>query len=691
MEQRSCDVVLRHHPVGNPSSVAVGGEFNGWTEEALSGPDAEGYWEVDLGALAPGEYAHKFIIDGGWEGDPPASAYAKWLDGSENRDLRVGDCELPLLQVTSSQATASGDITVEVLFARGADGAALDPGSVEATLGGAAAQVQADAQTGELVITASGLPRGKHSLHLRAADVDGNRAENEPLFLPLWVEDTPFDWRDGTMYFAFIDRFRDGDFGASPPLFDPVVDTPERANYMGGDYLGVIQALQEGYFEDLGVGTLWLSPVYENPDTPYSASDNVHNFSGFHGYWPTEARGIESRFGDVDVDSEQRLDELIALAHEQGIRVIFDLVLNHVHEDHEYVSAHPAWFDGGCVCGSDNCGWDDHAVDCWFMPYLPDLNYRNHEVLKQVMEDTLWLTQRFDVDGFRVDAAKHMDHVIMRTLRHRIRDDFERGGGAPFYLVGETFTGDHATIMNYVSDHELSGQFDFPLYFALRNAFAHDGSFNDLESTVDNDLGWWNGAPMSPFLGNHDVLRIATDIAGNNEGAWGNTADWMAGGSSVDQWDIINRISMGLTFTLTQPGVPLLYYGDEIGLAGGEDPDNRRMMSFAPYLSANEEELLSRVQAIGQARVGSEALRRGERVQLWVEQDVLAYALDNGGGDVAIVAMNRGGDRTLDLNVSALGVGGATFTDQIGGGSYTESGGTLSVQLGSWQYLILTR
>ncbi len=135
---------------------------------------------------------------------------------------------------------------------------------------------------------------------------------------------------------------------------------------------------------------------------------------------------------------------------------------------------------------------------------------------------------------------------------------------------------------------------------------------------------------MSPFLGNHDIERFATAVHGQAGDCW---TDWLddpmqAGGASVTEWDTINKASMAFAFVLTQPGVPLIYYGDEIGLAGAGDPDNRRLMNFDPYLSGNQ---------------GEVALRRGERKQLWVDDDLYVYARDAGGGEVAVIALNKGG------------------------------------------------
>lgn len=696
---RECNVRVRHKKSDGVSSFQVSGEFNGWTPQDLQGPDEDGYHYADLGEIGPGEFAYKLVEDGSYEGSPPANVYTKWHDGEEKRNLRVGDCTLPLLQTVDAEATSSGRVTATIQFASAEDETAIDTGALTVLVGEQAITPDVDVSSGEITVDVSGLADGKHSIKVWAYDEAGRAAENNPLWIPLWVEDESWDWNDALMYFAFTDRFRNGDWGSSD-AWGQEHGIAECANWNGGDFLGIIHALEDGYFTNLGVNTLWISPVYENPEGGYVGTWDDYYYTGYHGYWPTSPSAIEYRAGDwaegYYTSGEDRLEQLITLAHEQGIRVLFDLVLNHVHEDHSYVSEHGDWFEDNCICGYEGCDWDSERISCEFAPYMPDLNYKNHDVTMQVLDDTLALMRDYDVDAVRVDASKHMDHVIMRSLRQRAQDEIESGGGAEIYMVGEAFTDSRDLINDYVADYELHGQFDFPLYYSIRNAFISDDSFSNLDaSAASSEATYGSDAIMSPFLGNHDEARFATaydGIAGDCWSGW--TEDPMAsGGSSVNQWELINRMSMAFAFTLTQPGAPLIYYGDEIGLHGGGDPDNRRMMSFEPYLSANQTELRDRVASIGQIRAGSTALRRGDRIQLWVDDSFYVYARDNGSGDVAIVAMNKsGGSRSEWVDLSSLGVGGATFSDALGSGiSVTESGGGFTLTLDSWQYALLVR
>ena len=143
------------------------------------------------------------------------------------------------------------------------------------------------------------------------------------------------------------------------------------ADWQGGDFAGVTQMIQSGYFSNLGVNALWLTPFNTAANGTGKAADGVHDVSAFHGYWPTQAREVEPRLG-----TEEELHAMVEAAHEGGIRVMMDFVVNHVHEDHEYFQNNPEWFNSGCICGQENCDWTEHRLDCQFTSYMPDLDWK---------------------------------------------------------------------------------------------------------------------------------------------------------------------------------------------------------------------------------------------------------------------------------------------------------------------------
>jgi glycosidase len=686
---RDCRVTLRHRGSGAVGQVAVAGEWNAWSTGAqrLEDGDGDGVFEGTF-ELPAGEHAYKLVVDGDWRLDPE-NPYTKWVDGTENSNVRVADCGRPALTLAWRRFEADGSVDVVAQYHDAAAREGLDAASVRATSGGEALDagaVQVDALRGRVRVTRAGLAPGKHTLRVSARDRAGREAEE--LLVPGWVEAEPFDWDGALMYFAFTDRFRNGD--ATNDV--PIAGVLPAANYAGGDLAGVKAAIDEGYFDALGVSALWLSPVNANPATRAFPGADGRQYTGYHGYWPVEARDVEPRFGDLDT-----LKALVQTAHSHGIRVILDLVLNHVHEEHSYYRdfRQSRWFngDGTCVCGQAGCGWEEHRLDCWFASYLPDVDWTNHDVVTRFVDDALFWVREVDVDGFRADAVKHFPHVAGRTLAARLAESAEHAGLGPrFYLVGETFTGegDRGLIKEYVGPAELDGQFDFPVFWTALRVMARDeGSFVDLERAVrDNEVYYAPGTVLSPFIGNHDVPRFfshaARDIAdlygnGSKEQAWSAPP-----GSRADRTPYA-RQALALAWLMTQRGAPVVYYGDEIGLPGAGDPDNRRVMRFGGALSANEAWLLARARALGRARADVRALRRGERLPMIAEPETYAYARHAGrAGEAAIVVLQRHGDRAgVVLYVpSALGLAeGAVLTDRLSGETFRVSGGVVTVPM----------
>lgn len=689
---RSCEVTLRYDPPAG-TKVQVAGRFNDWQPQDLADDDGDGVYERWLGELQPGTYGHKFVIDDVWETTPP-DVYTTWDDGFENRALVVGDCDLPELEAVSSRVDG-GTAEATFRFTRAADGAPLDESTILATVGDELGQVAVDAATGEIVVWHDDLGEGKHSIRLHVWDEEGREPESGMGFVPLWVEPEPFQWQAGFLYYAFLDRFADGGDDGLGPISGAQYGT----DYLGGDLVGATQQLEAGWFDDLGVTSIWLSPVNQNPDEAFVGADGVTMYTGYHGYWPTEARGVEDRLGTSSVSGDEALKTFVDAAHERGIRVVVDVVLNHVHEDHEYLTSHADWFGAApCPCTTDwgECNWDTNPIGCWFTDYLPDLDYKQQAVVDQIVDDLLWWAETYDVDGFRVDAAKHMDHVIMRTIRLKLQERYEDAGGAHFYTVGETFTGQggQGLIMDYVAPYELDGQFDFPLLYPIRDIGKGYGFRNLSSETKASDAAYGDSVHwMSVFMGNHDVSRYATDIAGCDTWAlFDGCRDVLADGSTSSmteaEWDLVNKLSLSFAFVATQPGVPLLYYGDEIGLAGAGDPDNRRLMDWRR--SQAQDTLLARFQQLGQLRTQVPALQTGERLELWVDDSLFVYARDNGGGDVAVIALATSARSQVVPVPTGLSLEGKTLGNALADTrAYAVSGGEMTVQLDAWEYVVL--
>jgi glycosidase len=497
-----------------------------------------------------------------------------------------------------------------------------------------------------------------------------------------------FDWRDSVIYFVFVDRFANG---------NPSLDARCRvagvsgdiADYQGGDWAGVTQKINEGYFNQLGVNTLWLTVPFENFDASgKGVGGDSHLYSGSHGYWPKldsndpNQLDHESCFG-----SFEDLTGLVAAAHAKGLKVLFDFAMVHVHSSSAIYRAHPDWFwpnskpgSSDCICGQ-SCDWNADGQRCWFTDYLPHWNYTNPEARAwSVANAVAWIKQT-GVDGFRADAIKHVDLSWLTELRRKIASDVTATQAVKqrFYMVGETYDFGNRDLLKAFVDPEskLDGQFDFPLRrHVVESTIMRTMNMSDLASFMDsNDFFYGPNAVMSTFIGNHDLPRIV-HLAANNrlwdsQYADGKDRAWQNQPATVSEREAYERLANGFAILFTNRGAPLVYYGDEIGLPGAGDPDNRRAMQWAG-LSPNQLFLRDRLAKLGKLRNEHPALRRGGRETLGSSADTWVYKRETD-AEKLIVAINRS-----DAPRPATGLPSGTYEDLLSGETVTGPAPTLA-------------
>ena len=448
------------------------------------------------------------------------------------------------------------------------------------------------------------------------------------------------DFHTQVLYFMMVDRFLDADKSNTKPVPDPEI--LPKANYMGGDLAGVLAKIKDGYFEDLGINTVWLSPITQNPEGAYGLWPEPRTkFSGYHGYWPISNTKIDYRFGD-----EQLLKEIIEEAHKRDMNVILDYVANHVHEEHPLYKEHPEWATNLYLeDGSLNTErWDDHRLTTWFDTFMPTLDFSQPEVVEKMTDSALFWVTQYKLDGFRHDATKHVPETYWRTLTQKIRNNTDR----PIYQIGETY-GSYDLIRGYVSTGMLDAQFDFNQYDAAVSAFAtKDGNYANLTETLQKGLEYYGHHHlMGNISGNQDRARFISYASGDvkfDEDA--KKAGWTRKIVMSDS-TAFDRLGMLQAFNMTMPGVPVIYYGDEYGSMGANDPDNRKMMKFNG-LSDREKNLRQLVQELVQLRRNSMSLLYGT-TQVMAENNGLLVIKRSYFGEETTIFFN---ENAISMNIA---------------------------------------
>lgn len=621
---RECGLTIWHKPASADARVEIVGDWNGWKRPGLTPDVHEDGWRVAAVSAGAGEHAYAIIEDGVWLTDksqPMTGTY----EGHEVTVASAADCGRPALRVDAVTASATGEATIEATFLSAQSGRKIDPRSLVATgrKGEGLQLVALDAEHGKLRLETSGLKRGKYTYTLEAADLAGVTADVARA--TVWIDGhaEPWDPRDAIVYQVVLDRFRNAN-GA--------LDTPATPSARaGGNLAGVRRSLDE--IQALGATAIWLSPLYKNPVGEFAGNDG-RQYSSYHGYWPVDSRALDERFA-----TEAELDAFMDDAHARGMRVLFDVVPNHVHEQHPLARAHADWFNKDCLCGQGSCDWGAHIKTCLFAPYLPDFDWNVPDVQRTVTDDVMWWFDRWDADGIRIDAVPMTPRSATRRIATAARKRYAHPGHA-LYVIGENFTGPggYQSLRYDLGPYGLDGSFHFPLMWSMREAIAMETApLSAIEESFRAGEKAWEGAGavMGLMIGNHDVARFASISAGNADGD-----AWEAPPQPTDPI-VYAKQRLALATVFTFPGAPVLYYGDEVGLAGRSDPDCRRVMPAEDALFDEQRATRELARKLGQARVASRALRRGDLRTLVADEERIVFARTTEEGETAIVALNR--------------------------------------------------
>ena len=459
---------------------------------------------------------------------------------------------------------------------------------------------------------------------------------------PITVEPQS-EWREAILYFVIVDRFADGD--ESNNL---AVDPAAKGAFHGGDLAGLRQQLDE--LAGLGVTALWLTPLVKNIDG-FVTGAGFPDW-GYHGYWADDFNRLDPRFG-----SEPELAALVEEAHARGIKVLLDVVYNHVGYESGYTTdpATRGWFrteDAG-TCGSDD------LTSC--LAGLPDFKTDLPEVRDHLMDAHLGLAKRVGMDGFRLDTVKHVEHDFWQEHRRRLDAEL----GEQFFLVGEVWGGDARSLDPWFAGDEMDAGFDFSFQGSTLGFLLGRGRPVAFNRYLEKRHEVRPGHHLAHYLSSHDVRGALDILEGDLE---------------------LFRLAALLQFTIS--GIPTVYYGEEVGRPGGDWPHNRSDMPWGDRGvmpgagKPRDEALREHYQRLIALRRAHPALWRGDHAGVHFDKDLLVFErVDAESEDRVLVAVNRGAEPVTARFELPAGWVGKDLEDVWAGQPATAEGGWLEMEI----------
>lgn len=456
--------------------------------------------------------------------------------------------------------------------------------------------------------------------------------------------------RDDVIYLIMPDRFADGDRSNDMPpgAAAGTYDRNAPKTYHGGDLKGIVEHLD--YLKNLGVTTLWLTPVY----------DQSNATSDYHGYGAIDLYKVEDHFGTM-----KDYQDFVTAAHQKGLKVLFDTVPNHVGPNHPWANSQPTpgWLHG-TPQNHINTDYnyppitDPHAVeknyisalDGWFADKLPDLAQENPLVAQYLLQNALWWTESSGIDGFRIDTFPYVPRTFWAYYLNGIFEEYPN-----FFAVGEIFNVEPTVTSYWAGGHKgfdgidtlLPTPFDFPMQNAINKVLNEGQSAKTIVDVLRQDRLFPHPELLVTFIGNHDMPRFITQ----------------ANGSAANL-----KAAFGLLATLR--GIPQIYYGDEIGMAGGNDPDDRhdfpggfpgdKQNAFTQAgRSPEQQEIRAYLQSLLKLRREHVALREGVQRHVVVGDDYYLFTREASGERLLIAFYKGSAPESLSVDLADTSIADA--------------------------------
>lgn len=455
-----------------------------------------------------------------------------------------------------------------------------------------------------------------------------------------------FDWDESVIYFMVTDRFFDGNESNNTASGAKTYGKDNAGLYHGGDFAGITQKLD--YLEDLGINTIWITPIVENipgvtvtdtgkEDVPYNAA--------YHGYWASDFTKLNPTLG-----TEEEFQTLIDQAHNRGIRIMVDIVVNHAGYDTDFGDMIRSGED--IVSGSDQ---KDSLSN------LPDFRTEDPAVSAQLVKwQTQWVKD-FGIDYFRVDTVKHVENDTWAELKNALTETDPN-----FKMIGEYAGGGYASNGNTLGTGEMDSDLDFDFNDQATNFVK--GNISSVESFLTSRNSGLNNTYMTgQFLGSHDEDGFKKKL--------------LDGGMAEDAATAASMVAASLQ--ITAKGQPVIYYGEEIGLTGLNNypyQTNRYDFDWTMVNSDNKTyQHYKKMLSIRNAY--TDVFARGDRKTI-VASDEKGYDIVSRSyqGTKLYVGLNiKGAAQTVEVPVSESN--GTILKDLYSGTSYTVNNGKVEVTI----------
>lgn len=455
-----------------------------------------------------------------------------------------------------------------------------------------------------------------------------------------------FDWDESVIYFMVTDRFFDGNESNNTASGAQTYGKDNAGLYHGGDFAGITQKLD--YLEDLGINTIWITPIVENipgvtvtdtgkEDVPYNAA--------YHGYWASNFTKLNPTLG-----TKEEFQTLIDQAHNRGIRIMVDIVVNHAGYDTDFGDMIRSGED--IVSGSDQ---KDSLSN------LPDFRTEDPAVSAQLVEwQTQWVKD-FGIDYFRVDTVKHVENDTWAELKNALTETDPN-----FKMIGEYAGGGYASNGNTLGTGEMDSDLDFDFNDQAANFVK--GNISSVENFLASRNSALNNTYMTgQFLGSHDEDGFKQKL--------------LAGGMKEDAATAASMVAASLQ--ITAKGQPVVYYGEEIGLTGLNNyPYQTNRYDFDWSMVNNDNKTYQHYKKMLSIRNAyTDVFARGDRKTI-VASDEKGYDIVSRSyqGTKLYVGLNiKGAAQTVEVPVSESN--GTILKDLYSGTSYTVNNGKVEVTI----------